>query len=328
MEGRQSRHEAVARGATILLVALIISLLIIGGRLGSQRFLTPAPTPTPIPTATPEPTPVPTVTPIPPTPPPPPTAIPRPADPTPTPVPVARPEVDASYAQDGRNIVCIDPGHGGIDLGNVRLENGQIVLQEKDFTLEHSLLLAQRLRDDGFEVVLTRDTDTEVNPSNEDVNGDGITADPDGPARTDQLDDLQARVNICNLASADLLVSVHYNGAENTALQGYEVWYNDQRPFSGRSAEFATLMHQALAEAYAAAGYDANDRGIGIEDHAVTGPARPGKLVPSNMPGAVIEGIFLSNAEDAAFIDTDKGEETLVGAYERAIQEYFAEYPG
>ena len=32
-----------------------------------------------------------------------------------------------------------------------------------------------------------------------------------------------------------------------------------------------------------------------IEDHAVTGPERPGKLVPSEMPGAVIEGLFLSN---------------------------------
>jgi N-acetylmuramoyl-L-alanine amidase len=142
------------------------------------------------------------------------------------------------------------------------------------------------------------------------------------------LDDLQARVNICNLANADLLVDVHYNGAENTALQGYEVWYNDQRPFSGRSRAFAEMLHTALGEAYAAAGYDANDRGIGIEDHAVTGPERPDKLVPSNMPGAVIEGIFLSNEDDAAFMSSDVAEETLVGAYERAIKEYFSVYPG
>ena len=326
MDGRKSRHEDVARGATILFVALIVSLVIIGGRLGSERFLTPPPTPTPIPTATPMPTPLPTVTPTPP--PPPPTPTPLPAAPTPTPAPVPVPEVDEAYARDGRNIVCIDPGHGGIDLGNVRVIDGEIVLQEKDLTLAHSLALAERLRADGFEVVLTRETDTEVNPSNEDVNGDGITASPDGPAKTDQLDDLQARVNICNLASADLLVDVHYNGAENKALQGYEVWYNDQRPFSGRSRAFAEMMHTALAEAYAAAGYDANDRGIGIEDHAVTGPERPGKLIPSNMPGAVIEGIFLSNDADAAFISSDQAEDVLVGAYERAIKEYFDAYPG
>jgi N-acetylmuramoyl-L-alanine amidase len=236
--------------------------------------------------------------------------------------------VDELYAQDGRNIVCIDPGHGGEDLGNVRVENGRIVLREKDIVLEHSLMLGERLRAQGFEVVLTRETDTEVNPSNEDVNGDGEVAPEGGPARTEQLDDLQARVNICNLSAADLLVSVHYNGAENEFLSGYEVWFNDDREFSGRSEAFATLMHEALAEAYASAGYDAVDRGIGIEDHVVTGPERPGELVPSEMPGAVIEGLFLSNDEDAAFIQSDDADETLVGAYEQAITRYFSVYPG
>jgi N-acetylmuramoyl-L-alanine amidase len=236
--------------------------------------------------------------------------------------------VDDLYAQDGRNIVCLDPGHGGEDLGNVRVENGRITLQEKDIVLEHSLLLAQRLRAKGYEVVLTRETDTEVNPSNEDVNGDGEVAPEGGPARTDQLDDLQARVNICNLAAADLLVSIHYNGAENTFLSGYEVWFNDERPFSGRSEAFATFIHEALAEAYANAGYDAVDRGIGIEDHVVTGPERPGELVPSEMPGAVIEGLFLSNDEDAAFIESEIADETIVEAYEQAITRYFSVYPG
>jgi N-acetylmuramoyl-L-alanine amidase len=236
--------------------------------------------------------------------------------------------VDVLYAQDGRNIVCIDPGHGGEDLGNVRVENGRIVLQEKDIVLEHSLVLAERLRAQGFEVVLTRETDTEVNPSNEDVNGDGEVAPEGGPARTDQLDDLQARVNICNLAAADLLVSVHYNGAENEFLSGYEVWFNDDREFSGRSEAFATFMHEALGDGFADAGYEAVDRGIGIEDHVVTGPERPGELVPSEMPGAVIEGLFLSNDDDAEFIQSDIADETLIGAYEQAITRYFSVYPG
>jgi N-acetylmuramoyl-L-alanine amidase len=320
MNWRQSRQEDVARGAMILLISLGVAALIVGARLGSQRFAAPPATPTPIPTATPLPTP--TVTPQPPTP------TPRPEPPTPTPVPVAVTSVDEQYAQDGRNIVCIDPGHGGEDLGNVRVDDGRILLQEKDITLEHSLSLAERLREEGFEVVLTRETDTEVNPSNEDVNGDGEVAPEGGPARTEQLDDLQARVNICNLAAADLLVSIHYNGAENRALSGYEVWFNDDREFSGRSEAFATFMHEALGEAYANAGYDAVDRGIGIEDHVVTGPERPGELVPSEMPGAVVEGLFLSNDEDAAFIESDTAAETIVGAYEQAITRYFSVYPG
>jgi len=320
MNWRQSRQEDVARGAMILLVSLGIAALIIGARLGSQQFAAPPPTATPVPTMTPLPTP--TATPPPPTP----TARPEPPTPTPAAVPVAG--VDASYARDGRNIVCIDPGHGGVDLGNVRVENGRITLQEKDITLKHSLMLADRLRKKGFEVVLTRETDTEVNPSNEDVNGDGTVAPEGGTAQTDQLDDLQARVNICNLAAADLLVSVHYNGAENTFLSGFEVWFNDKREFSGRSEAFATFMHEALQKGFANAGYDAVDRGIGIEDHAVTGPERPGKLVPSEMPGAVVEGLFLSNDKDAAFLQSDIADDTIVGAYEEAITRYFSVYPG
>ena len=320
MSWRQSRQEDVARGAVILLVSLGIAALIVGVRLGSQQLAAPPPTPTPVPTMTPLPTP--SATPLPPTP------TPRPEAPTPTPAAVAVDGVDELYARDGRNIVCIDPGHGGEDLGNVRLENGQIALQEKDFVLKHSLMLAERLRAKGFEVVLTRETDTEVNPSNEDVNGDGTVAPEGGPARTEQLDDLQARVNICNLAAADLLVSVHYNGAENKFLAGYEVWFNDDREFSGRSEAFATFMHEALEKAYADAGYEAVDRGIGIEDHVLTGPERPGELVPSEMPGAVIEGLFLSNDDDATFVQSDIADETLVGAYEEAITRYFSVYPG
>src|SRR5262245_3114596 len=124
MDRRQSRREDVARGASVLLIAFTIALLIVGVRLGSQRFAAPVPTATLVPTLTPVPTA--TATPVPP---PPPTSTPRASPPTPTPVAVPVAGVDEAYARDGRNIVCLDPGHGGEDLGNVRIENGRIVLQ-------------------------------------------------------------------------------------------------------------------------------------------------------------------------------------------------------
>ena len=307
MLDRDGADRGAALGAVVLAAALVLSLLIVGLRLATGGRPGPPPTPTPAPTA------VPTATPAPPT-------------PTPPPPPTAVPTVPA-VAGSRRPIVCLDPGHGGEDLGNVRVENGKIVLQEKDFTLAVGLALEQRLQADGFDVVMTRTTDSEANPTNLDVNGDGTVAAADGPAHSDELDDLQARVNICNAANADVLVSIHFNGAENVYLEGYEVWYNDQRPFSDRSATLASLVHEELGKQFAAAGYDANDRGIGIEDHAVTGPARPGKLVPSNMPGVVVEGLFLSNDDDAQFLASGKATDAIVNAYESAIKRYFAEYP-
>jgi N-acetylmuramoyl-L-alanine amidase len=46
------------------------------------------------------------------------------------------------------------------------------------------------------------------------------------------------------------------------------------------------------------------------------------------MPGVVVEGLFLSNADDAAFITSDEAEDAIVGAYEEAITQYFGVYPG
>lgn len=50
--------------------------------------------------------------------------------------------------------VVVDAGHGGSDPGAV--SNG---LQEKDFTLEASLYMYDRLKQLGIPVVLTRDYD-------------------------------------------------------------------------------------------------------------------------------------------------------------------------
>src|SRR5829696_3072347 len=107
MDGRQSRQEDVARGAVILLISVGIAALVIGARLGREPIFTPAPTATPAATATPLPTLTPTPVPSTPTP------VPRPEPPTPTPQPVPVEGVDELYARDGRNIVCLDPGHGG-----------------------------------------------------------------------------------------------------------------------------------------------------------------------------------------------------------------------
>ena len=53
--------------------------------------------------------------------------------------------------------VVVDAGHGGADPGAV--SGG---LQEKDFTLEASLYMADRLKELGIPVVLTRDYDENI----------------------------------------------------------------------------------------------------------------------------------------------------------------------
>ena len=312
---RRARRDRERRlGAFVLAAALGVALLLVGIRLasngGEENVAQVAPT------AAPLPSPPPTVAPTP-------TATPPPARPSPAPVAADGP------VPDGRNVVCIDPGHGGSDRGNTQTDDdGNVLHEEKDFTLAHALDLGERLRARGIEVVLTRTTDVEANPENLDLHDDGEVAPPGGEATSQEADDLQARINTCNGAGADLLVSVHYNGAENRSLQGYEVWYNDERPFSDRSEAFAVRIYQLLGARVEAAGYAMVPHGIGVEDFFMLGPGEPNERDPSRMPGVIVEGGYLSNDEDAAFISSDAAAEAIVGAYDQAIIDYFAEFPG
>src|SRR5918992_447982 len=171
-------------------------------------------------------------------------------------------------------LVCLDVGHGGVDLGNVRTneDDTEILTMEKDLTLAQARDLRDRLEAQGVAVVLTRETDTEVNATFTDVNGDGKVAnDLNGDGKIEErlgefpneLDELQARINVCNEAGANLLVSLHVNGADNTNLKGYEAWYAEDPalPFVDESAEIAGLVTEHLGEQFSLAGYETVNRG-------------------------------------------------------------------
>lgn len=242
-------------------------------------------------------------------------------------------------------VVCLDPGHGGPDSGFTRFfENDVPALEEKYLTLEHAWDLEARLVQRGFQVVMTRETDTAVNVDGRDVNGDGRTAahDPPRSDRNKTLDELQARIDVCNAAGADLLVSMHVNGYSNGNPRGYETWFTRERPFGDRNAVFATLAYAHLKEQLARIGYQLpaeEERGVLPDttadvqkEHSVfkhfiiTGPAVPGVVEPSAMPGAIVEALFVSNDGDAAVLGSPDGRSAIVTAYENAIVDYFADY--
>jgi N-acetylmuramoyl-L-alanine amidase len=237
---------------------------------------------------------------------------------------------------DGIRTVCIDPGHGGPDRGRVFAGDGNIPpLEEAQFTLEQSFLLQDLLVDRGYIVVMTRTEDLAVNAKSADVNGDGETiADSE---RAGTYDEIQARINICNRANADLLVSVHINGFDTSRPSGYEAWYTADRPFGEQSAVFAQLGVEALGKRMAEVGYEPENRGAkddgtySIDDSdpnlahnmLLTGPELPGELTPSRMPGAILEPGFITNLDDAAFLLSEDGNMIIALAYADAIDGYF-----
>lgn len=277
--------------------------------------------------------------------------------------PVAPPTADATYqvADDaapsvetpiplpstfGRApVVCLDPGHGGPDRGFTGFfDNGVPSMEEATLVLEQAWDLQARLEHRGYAVVLTRESDSAVNVDGRDVNGDGRTAAHDAPGstRNKDIDELQARINVCNDANADLLVSMHVNGYSNSNPRGPETWFTRERPFGNLNAEFATLAYAHLKEQLGFIGYEEPEEERGVlpdttanvqMDHAlfqhfiITGPAVKGVIVPSKMPGAIVESLFVSNDIDASVLGSPEGHDAIVTAYENAIVEYFDRHP-
>ena len=325
------RSPALTLAGALLIIGLTV-LAFAGGRLiGRVQEPTPVPE-TPVVASIIDPTPEPAVdAPVVAAPP----VVPEEQTPIPRPANFTRPPV-----------VCLDPGHGGSDRGFTEFfDDGSAGLEEAVLVMQQAWDLESRLKNRGYDVVMTRDTDVDVNADGKDVNKDGRTAahDPPRSDRNKTLDEIQARINACNSAHADLLISIHINGYSTEKPRGYETWFTRERPFGDRNAEFATLAYAHLREQFAKIGYVLpidEERGVLPDSTAdvqrehpvfkhfiITGPAIPGVITPSAMPGAIVESLFVSNPGDAAVLTSPEGENAIVTAYENAIVEYFDDYP-
>lgn len=95
-------------------------------------------------------------------------------------------------------IVCLDAGHGGNDVGAI----GSNDRYEKDDNLKLTLLVAEKLKDDGVKVILTRDDDTFIS--------------------------LGKRCDFANRKKATLFVALHRNSADSGS--GVEIWVESSAP--------------------------------------------------------------------------------------------------
>lgn len=248
---------------------------------------------------------------------------------------------------DSNFLVCIDPGHGGWDFGYERTnpsEFGPPWYNEAEITLPLSLLLRDELESRGIAVVMTRESAGAVNWQNLDVDGDGRVFDGTPQGRVAALrDELQARINICNEAGADIMISIHLNGIDNVSVNGYEVYYNSQRPFADRNIDLATFIYREMSASFAEVGFETTGRGtkddldLSADTHefggeqflVMIGPevVKPEYTIqPTNMPGVIIETLFISNTNDATFILNPANQKVLVEGWATGIEKYFDRY--
>ncbi|MCL5291542.1 MAG: N-acetylmuramoyl-L-alanine amidase, partial [Actinobacteria bacterium] len=194
-------------------------------------------------------------------------------------------------------LVAIDPGHGGTDPGAIGLYSAV----EKDINLNVALRVRSLLLAKGYQVVMTRTTDTDVNARFADVNGNGI--------RGEGADELQARVNVANNANADIFLSIHQNWSSNPYASGAEAFYYGN---SSQGQLLATKLASGISGTLGS-----YNRGAASANFYV--------LLYTNMPAVLTEGGFLSNAIEALTLLSDQGQRQEAQGIVDGIDAYYAQ---
>ena len=102
--------------------------------------------------------------------------------------------------------IIIDSGHGGIDPGVVGIGG----LQEKEVNLEIARYLEKELKKEGYEVLLTRESDK------------GLY---DEGSRNKKVQDMQNRCAMIQEKKPLLTVSIHQNSYQDQEVCGPQVFY-------------------------------------------------------------------------------------------------------
>lgn len=197
--------------------------------------------------------------------------------------------------------IVIDPGHGGDNFGTVSREFN---VKEKDLALDIAKLLEANLLKCGYQVMLTRNSDRNV--------------------------DLTRRSEIANSLRADIFISIHLNHADSSSACGAETFFiapddipsfNNQKSGSN-SSDYENNRYDGwnMILAYCVQsmilGSDSNivDRGVKA--------SRFGVLKSLHCPGILIECGFLSNRSECRRIASRMYRAKLADAITRGVLLY------
>ena len=157
--------------------------------------------------------------------------------------------------------VVIDPGHGGSDVG---AEYGG--RYEKDDNLALALLVEDELKEQGIDVVLTRDDDLFVS--------------------------LGKRCVIANRKKAQLFVSLHRNSAKGA--KGVEIWVSSDSPEADKA------LAESILNGLDEAGISKNR---GVKSGYAQGNGDYYVNSHTDMPSCLVELGFINNDEDNLLYD-------------------------
>lgn len=197
-----------------------------------------------------------------------------------------------------RNVsrIMLDAGHGGKDRG---AERGSVM--EKNLTLVVARRVAAILRKRGYEVLMTRDADKQL--------------------------ELKSRSNAVNAQKPDLLVSIHFNAHASPGIRGIEVYVpNPANTPSFLGAKGAVSASNKFDRENALLGFLMQRRLLSSTKAADRGFKRVQHYVTRNVacPAVLVELGFITNpTECALFAKSDYLDKLALGICD-AVQEFGA----
>ena len=226
-------------------------------------------------------------------------------------------------AADGRFVVVLDPGHGGIDSGAV----GAGGTREKDVTLAFAGELREALGAiPGITVAMTRETDTFIS--------------------------LDERVRFGRQVNASLFVSLHADSVRQDYVRGATVYTSSEKASDSVAAEIAESEN--LSDAIAGITYDEAEPGVAdilvdlarqetlgfsvqFARLAVAHIAKSARMIRNphryagfrvlkapDVPSVLVEMGYLSNAQDEKLLNDAAWRKKLAAELAAAIAEFAA----
>ncbi len=231
-----------------------------------------------------------------------------------------------AYADDGKNIVVIDAGHGGHDPG----ANGKRS-KEKDIALSIALKIGEKLNeiDPALTVIYTRKTDVFI--------------------------PLHKRIGLANKEKADLFISIHCNYVDNPHVCGTETFvmglHRAEENLQVAKRENSSVLLESEYESNYE-GYDPNspvghillsmiqnvflDNSIELASNVESnlknrkktksrGVKQAGFVVlrQATMPSVLIETGFLSNPKEEKYLMSEKGQSEMALSISKGVNSYF-----
>ncbi len=246
----------------------------------------------------------------------------------------------APTAGNRHETVFLDAGHGGIDPGGVGTTQSGAPIDEATETLPVELGVMNLLRAKGFRVVVSRTTaDTVVRLTPVDRFGGVLSL-------SGSHDDVVARDVCANEAHAQAMVGIYYDAGASPDDAGSLTAYDTARPFAAASLRLATLVQHDVVADMDAQGWAIPDDGVqtdgslgsfvgsasdgGLAGEAASyhhllllGPPEPGFLAtPSQMPGAVIEPLYLTDPFEGSIAASSLGQRVIAQGIATAVDEY------